>query len=88
MVYTLEMAPFSDPDRLAAKISDMLSRKFTGMVIDMKNVNFILSSCITQIVKLYRHCNKKNIPFKIINASKVYNTFDALRLTSLFEVWK
>lgn len=58
------------------------------IVIDLKGLSFVVSSALTQMIKLSKFAKKNKIGFKVINAGKIYDTLVTLKLTNVFEVTK
>jgi len=88
--YTLAVAGFTEISFFEKEVSRVIvDPKVTGIVVDLDKVSFILSAVIAQIVKLFKHCSKTSIPFRVINMSdEVYETLDMLKLTQMFGVKK
>lgn len=85
--YTITLKGYTDQALMETDVREIIRKEKEGEIeVDLKGVSFILSSAITQIVKLYRYCKKKNMPFRVINAGKCQKTFETLNLTKLFTV--
>jgi anti-anti-sigma factor len=67
----------------------MNSYKEGPIVIDLKDIRFMVSSATAQIVKLYKFSKRKKVDFKIINAGdELYSMFEMLKLTQILNIEK
>lgn len=85
--FTFTLIGYVDQSYMEKDVREVIKKVKEGEIeVDMKNVSFIISSALTQIVKLYKHCKKNKMGFRVINANGCLNTFEILNLTKLFTV--
>jgi anti-anti-sigma factor len=78
----------SDLTALEREIAKIISTYKSGPItVDLKDVNFMVSSATAQIVKLYKHAKKKGAEFKLINVGDdLYEMFKMLKLDMVLNI--
>lgn len=65
------------------------SHKEGPIVVDLKDIRFMVSSATAQIVKLYKHAKRRGSDFQIINAGDdLYEMFKMLKLDLVLHISK
>jgi len=75
-----------DISTLESDIVRISKGDYGTVVVDLEGMSFLVSVVIFQLVKIFKYCKRAGITFRIINAGSLYNTFEMLKLTELFEV--
>jgi anti-anti-sigma factor len=86
----IQLAVYKDPALLEREVKRLIETgKNASYVVDLRDVTFLVSSSIAQIVKLFKHSSKKGIEFEVINADKdIYDMLETLKLTKVMKVSK
>ena len=80
------LSGYSNVDELEKKVHRIVSAPAVPILVDLEGITFILPSVVREIVRLYKHCKKSSVSFRLINMSpRVRETFDTLNLTKRFE---
>ncbi|GAB4320287.1 MAG: hypothetical protein Kow0059_14540 [Candidatus Sumerlaeia bacterium] len=74
-------------DKILAKVNELIAKKHTEIYIDMRQVEFIDSIAIGDLVKCHLTCSAHRIPLKLENVSDhIKRTLNYAGLSEMFNL--
>ena len=71
---------------LEQEVEKIVAKKRGNVTVDLNGANFLLSSAIAQVIKLYRYCKAQGTVFRVINAGECANMLRTLKFDEIFEI--